>query len=438
MLRPKSFAALSRVIMAMAGDALIAMAAAAIIVSLRTRVDVPLTRSLLPAGKFPLTAENLLIFSLSAVLALALSGFYDFRRSPRHRPSLFVALPLQMGLVAVAATLLEIALPRTVFVAVPLLEAVAIPGWRFLLARVWREQQRETVLVGNAASLREFVGHLPDWLRLSGMVSVDETGIGDDGARRAITQAEEVIDVGGANGPARRLELLALRGPRGFLCTPIASDALLTSSPFGWIGEHLLVEVRMRGAYGIGAAVKRVFDLVAGTLLLAAAAPLLAILAAAIAVDSRGPVLLRQRRSGLRGQTFLLWKFRTMSNGDGSLAPATDGDLRVTRVGRILRRYRIDELPQLLNVVAGDMSLVGPRPEIPEIAAAIEESVPHFALRLHARPGLAGLAQISAEYDQSPAVKLTYDLQYLCSWTPALDVWILVRSVVTALSGRGV
>jgi lipopolysaccharide/colanic/teichoic acid biosynthesis glycosyltransferase len=115
-----------------------------------------------------------------------------------------------------------------------------------------------------------------------------------------------------------------------------------------------------------------------------------------------------------------------------------DDDERFTRVGKLLRRYRLDELPQLFNVIAGEMSLVGPRPEIPEVAAEITARRPAFELRLHARPGLAGLAQVSAEYDQDDEVKLAYDLQYLCSWSAARDARILLQAVAAVLSGRGV
>ncbi|MGK2856756.1 MAG: sugar transferase [Thermoanaerobaculia bacterium] len=446
MLRPQSLANLLRVLVTIAGDALIACFAVAAIVTLRTHVDLPLTRELLPPGKFPLSVENLAVFSAAAVVALGLSGFYDFRVSPRHRPTLFVALPLQMALVAIAGTLLEISWPRTVFVAVPFLEAAGIPLWRAIAARFWPGERRNALVIGEAAMLRGLLAMPPGSIVIAGLVSLDEAvehplyagRMGDARVLDLIVAAEEVIDLGGGDVAERRILLLEQRGPRGFLCKPAVADALIADAPFGSLGEHLLVQVSMPGAYGVGAVLKRIVDVALGSILLLVASPALIGLAILVAIDTRGPVLLRQRRVGLRGRPFLMWKFRTMHATGSGTELATDGDDRVTRVGRWLRRYRVDELPQLVNVVGGGMSLVGPRPEVPERASAIAREVPHFGLRLLVRPGLAGLAQTSAEYDQPSSVKLTYDLQYLCSWTPALDIAILVRAVVTALSGRGV
>lgn len=439
------FAAALRVIVTVAGDVLIAWTALFAIVTLRRQVDIPLTQALLPPGKFPLDVTNVLVFAGAAVAALALSGHYDFRLSARHRPTLFVALPLQMALIAVVGTLLTRSWPRTVFIAVPFLEAAGFLAWRRAAERWWRPRPRTTVLVGDAASLSRFLADPPQWLRVGGVVSTgsplaDPRYVGefdDPGSREAIANAEEVLDVGGGDAPGRRLALLTLRGPAGYLFTPSVSDALINAAPIAAVGEHVIARVSMPGAYGVGAAAKRTIDVAGGALLLVLAAPVMIVAAAVVFLDRGGPVLLRQKRVGRHGRVFGMWKFRTMRTGapDG---PSLDGDERITAIGKWLRRYRLDELPQIFNVVLGDMSLVGPRPEMPDHTRRITQALPHFGLRLLARPGLAGLAQTSAEYDQSPAIKLTYDLQYLCSWSVAGDISILVRALVTVLSGRGV
>ena len=444
--RPGSFSGALRILATMIGDALLTWASLLLIVTVRAHVDIPLTQALMPPGKFPLDAWNLMVFAGSAIVALALSGHYDFRPSPRHHPSLFLALPLQMALVAVMGTLLTRSWPRTVFIAVPFLEAGAFTIWRLVLARLWHQRPRTTVLVGDAATIDRFLPGMPEWMKLIGIVSTDRpmddprwTGVlGDAKSDDVIRGADEVIDIGAGASTARRLDLLALRGPRGYLFAPSVADALVSDASFAALGPHILAKVSMPGAYGIGALVKRLFDLLAGILLFVVSLPLLLLSAAAVAVEGRGKILLRQERAGLNGRPFLMWKLRTMRVGESSLDSASDDDQRVTPAGRWLRRYRLDELPQLLNVLSGDMSLVGPRPEFPERTREISATLPHFALRLLVRPGVAGLAQTSAEYDQSPAVKLTYDLQYLCSWSAGRDVAILVRALVTVLSGRGI
>lgn len=439
------FAAAVRVIVTAAGDVLIAWMALFAIVTLRRQVDIPLTQALLPHGKFPLDATNVLVFAGAAVVALALSGHYDFRLSARHRPTLFVALPLQMALIAVVGTLLTRSWPRTVFVAVPFLEAAGFLAWRRAGARWWRQRLRTTVLVGDAASLSRFLADPPQWLRIGGVVSTgppvaDPRYVGafdEPRSREAIANAEEVLDVGGGDAPGRRLSLLSLRGPAGYLFTPSVSDSLINAAPIAAVGDSVIARVSMPGAYGVGAAVKRTIDVAGAVLLFVLAAPVMAVTAALLFLDRGGPVLLRQKRVGRHGRLFGMWKFRTMRTGVPERL-SVDEDQRVTAIGKWLRRYRLDELPQIFNVVSGDMSLVGPRPEMPDHTQRISETLPHFELRLLARPGLAGLAQTSAEYDQSPAVKLTYDLQYLCSWNVVSDLSILVRAVVTVLSGRGV
>jgi lipopolysaccharide/colanic/teichoic acid biosynthesis glycosyltransferase len=179
--------------------------------------------------------------------------------------------------------------------------------------------------------------------------------------------------------------------------------------------------------------VKRLMDVCVGTLLIVIAFPIALFTALAVWLDDRGPILIRQSRVGRGGVPFEMWKFRSMTmphEGEG------DG-IAITRVGSFLRRYRLDELPQLLNVLTGDMSLVGPRPERPEIVARILTDLPEFELRNLVRPGIAGLAQVSAKYDSSPAVKLRYDLTYMCDWSLRLDIRLLLSSVSASLAGSG-
>jgi lipopolysaccharide/colanic/teichoic acid biosynthesis glycosyltransferase len=253
---------------------------------------------------------------------------------------------------------------------------------------------------------------------------------------------EEVIYVSPNADPRIRLELLRIRGPRGFLMLASHVDALIVSTMLGWIGDQPLVEVSIACGYGYAAAIKRAVDVAGSALLILLSSPLWLVIAVATLADSGRPVFIRQKRVGLGGVPYGMRKFRSMRGPADSQPPRTLDEIaaaegRVTRVGALLRRYHLDELPQLINVFDGDMSLVGPRPERPELVERILRDVPDFDLRALVRPGIAGLAQVSGEYESRPEVKLRYDLMYMCDWSIWLDFRLLLHAVSSSLAGTG-
>lgn len=449
MMPPRSFERAARALVLLAGDILIGGVSLAAIVWLRRNVDVPWTRTLLPAVKFSLTFQNVFLFAASFIVALSAAALYNQTQSRRHRPSILVAAVIQAAILGVATTLTETPWPRSVVVFAPIFAGLIVKGWRLVLNGLWKLRWPSLVIVGPVAQLRSFFAEVADdRVEVEGVVSIDESLvhaayvglIDNEPARIAIIGAEEVLGVGMATNESR-LRLLVIRGPRGFLFVPNPGDAMLATRPFGSIGDLLLYEMRMRAAYGMGEWTKRCFDLAVGSLLLVVGSPLLLLIALAIFIESGRPVLFRHTRAGRDGRPFGLWKFRSMWHVPASTEQeglTNDEDERVTRIGLWLRRYRLDELPQLYNVLAGEMSLIGPRPETPELTRRISEQLPSFGLRLLARPGLAGLAQVSGEYDQPASAKLIYDLQYLSSWSLMLDVRILLQAFATSMSGRGV
>jgi sugar transferase (PEP-CTERM system associated) len=189
--------------------------------------------------------------------------------------------------------------------------------------------------------------------------------------------------------------------------------------------------------------VKRCFDLIISTLLLVVALPLVALVGLLIALEGGGPVIYRQQRVGHGGRTFTVLKLRSMApdaEADGKAAWAAANDSRVTRVGRLIRRTRIDELPQLLNVLKGEMSFVGPRPERPEFVAMLTEQIPFYAVRHSVKPGLTGWAQVRYSYGstvEQSIRKLEYDLYYVKNHTLLLDLVILLETVRVVLLGEG-
>jgi lipopolysaccharide/colanic/teichoic acid biosynthesis glycosyltransferase len=181
---------------------------------------------------------------------------------------------------------------------------------------------------------------------------------------------------------------------------------------------------------------KRGFDLAFSPLALVLAAPLMFVIAVAIKLDSKGPALLKQERIGKGGVPFGMYKFRTMVNESSPLGPKplSLDDRRITRVGRFLRRSSLDELPQLVNVLKGDMSLVGPRPELPFLVARYE---PWQRKRLDVLPGITGWWQVSGR-KQPMHDHVDYDLYYVYNQSFRLDLIILCKTLFAVISGEGV
>lgn len=176
---------------------------------------------------------------------------------------------------------------------------------------------------------------------------------------------------------------------------------------------------------------------------LVATLPVMLLVALAIKLTSRGPVLYRQTRVGLYGRTFTLYKFRSMyadAEARTGVVWASKDDPRVTPVGRWLRRLRLDELPQFINVLKGDMAVVGPRPERPEFVQVLAEKIPYYRQRHFVKPGITGWAQINYKYGDSfedTIVKLEYDLYYIKHLSPSLDAYIIFQTLKTMLRLRG-
>lgn len=193
----------------------------------------------------------------------------------------------------------------------------------------------------------------------------------------------------------------------------------------------------------VSSAFKRLFDVTASLLLLTLTLPVLVVAAIAVKLDSRGPVFYRQRRVGLYSTGFDIPKLRSMrtdAEAAGTAIWAEKNDPRITRIGRILRKTRIDELPQCWSVLIGEMSFVGPRPERPEFVSALEDKLPYYAERHMVKPGITGWAQINYPYGASiedARQKLEYDLYYAKNYSPFLDLLILLQTLRVVIWSGG-
>jgi exopolysaccharide biosynthesis polyprenyl glycosylphosphotransferase len=189
--------------------------------------------------------------------------------------------------------------------------------------------------------------------------------------------------------------------------------------------------------------VKRIMDLLFSFIIIVLTLPATLATAIAIKLNSKGPIFYKQERSGLKGKVFNIYKFRSMyQDAESRTGPiwSTKNDPRITSVGRFIRKVRIDEIPQMINIFKGEMSLVGPRPERPFFVEQLSKDIPLYKRRLTLRPGLTGWAQVKHKYDENVEdvkIKLRYDLFYIENISIRLDLKIIFRTVFVVLFGKG-
>jgi exopolysaccharide biosynthesis polyprenyl glycosylphosphotransferase len=226
---------------------------------------------------------------------------------------------------------------------------------------------------------------------------------------------------------------------------PVLYEQLTRRVPVEHIERGWVIEVmnNLSAQHQLERWLKRLLDIalgLVGALIFLILSPFLAL---AITLDCPGPIFYRQMRLGLGGQPYQMLKLRTMvpnAEEDGEARWARVDDERITRVGRVLRKMRLDELPQVFNVLRGEMSIVGPRPERPEFIAGLQEQVPFYRTRLVVKPGLTGWAQIHYGYGntvEDALIKLQYDLYYIRHWSIWMDLYVMSRTLEVMLRFRG-
>ncbi len=263
---------------------------------------------------------------------------------------------------------------------------------------------------------------------ISGMISLSE---GEDAIKAQILKHQAVMlcDI-----PSHERNLyLKFCFENDIRCysQPKISDIMVMSAEEINLFDTPLLLFRNRGLTVEQQAVKRIFDVVVSLIALVILSPIFLIIAVLVKCYDGGPVFYRQERLTKDGRVFLIFKFRSMrvdSEEDGARL-AVKGDSRVTPVGKVLRNIHFDELPQLLNIISGDMSLVGPRPERPEIAAEYEKEIPEFSYRLKVKAGLTGYAQVYGKYNTGPYDKLKLDLTYIENYSFLLDLRLIATTV---------
>ena len=418
------------------------------------------------------TAEGILKTTLIAIVAqgcLYCADLYDVRYLSDRR-ELFIRVIQALGSAALILAALYFWFPalvigRGVFIVAALLAVTCLVGWRvafeWLTGRVGARER--LLLVGTnpaaVALARELFDRRPELgVEIVGFIDPNPARIGQPVINpRVVGTIEDIPSVVRARAVDR--VVVSLADARGQL----PMDKLLEMKLDGVTFDHLasvyeeytgkIAVENLRPSWLIFSpgfrksrflsASKRLLDVIGAAIGMFMAAPMMAMVATAIRLTSPGPVLYHQSRVGQHGRIFTLHKFRSMrDDAEASTGPvwSKPGDVRVTKVGRFLRRTRLDELPQLWNVLKGDMSFVGPRPERPEFVARLTRDIPFYPQRHVIRPGLTGWAQVRYTYGatvEDAMEKLQYDLFYIKNLSLALDLFIILDTIKTVIRRKG-
>ena len=317
------------------------------------------------------------------------------------------------------------------FILLTVVDGIIVCIWVFLFQWIYGvlfPPRRLLVVYGvrPVFSIMEKIGARDDKYVIGGSISIDE------GIDKIMEKAKEFEGIVVGDVPSHDRNLILKKcydsSIRVYMI-PKISDILVRSSTNLNLFDTPILLSKNEGLQIDQMAVKRFIDIVVSLIGIILTSPLFVMFGAAIHLADRGPIFYTQTRLTIDGKLFKIYKFRTMrvdAEKDGVARLAGEGDNRITDVGKILRATRLDELPQLFNIIKGEMSLVGPRPERPEIAAEYMEDLPEFAMRLKMKAGLTGYAQVHGKYNTTPYDKLKLDLHYIRNYSLWMDLILIV------------
>jgi len=391
-------------------------------------------------------------------------GIYNIKENFRSIRFLTLLLGALIFVVLISIALFyarPFVLGRGVFLISLFLIGVLITGWRLIFSSFIKltVRQRNVLLVGEGSitvTIKTLIKEHPEY-NIVGFISDSEelkeieniNVLGNRLTLEKVAIDHRVDDIVVVVDPAGDKELsMALINCRlrgiNVLNIPTFYEQLTNKLPVSHINEEwfLYSEGFSNLRNKVYKRLKRVLDLFVSFFLIVLSLPFGVIIACAIKINSKGPVFFKQNRIGELGKPFVLIKFRTMVADAENEGPkwATDKDPRVTAVGKLFRKTRLDELPQLINVLNGDMSLIGPRPEREYFIEKLTRQIPYYSLRFSVKPGLTGWAQVNYRYGASPEdalEKLRYDLYYIKNMSLFMDLRILLKTIRVALFGMG-
>lgn len=418
----------------------------------------------LPAINFQAYANQALIFTLIQVGCFFLYDLYNVQR-PSTGFKIFesvIKAVTMASILDVTATFFSryFTFPRPVFLLAWLLNIILLSGWRLLGTRLLKIKwpQRNILLVGCTDQGRELHRNLTamkSWgYNVVGFVDKDPECRSDefDGAKflGGVKDIEKIVE----NGKVDQIIITSPVGHREIVeelaranesqvrvdVIPDLYEIFIGDIDLNLLGDIPLIELTKEPAPQWIKISKRASDIFISATVMLVTLPILLIAMVLIKLSSSGPVLYFQERVGRGGKIFRLYKLRTMvHNAELDTGPvfASEDDPRITPLGRFLRMARVDEIPQLFNVIKGDMSFIGPRPERPHFVKNFVSQMPEYAERFQIKPGITGLAQVSGEYATTARNKLKYDLMYIYHQSLLLDLKIFAKTIKVILTSRG-
>ena len=447
-------------------DIILVVISAAITILVRRSFDLPFFVGRLDYAEFSLSnfAAPALLLGMIYAATLYVLGVYDSWATPSILEWFQRLLVPNFVIVGSAFTALYVnqsfSFPRSLLITLFMVNLSLSLWWRLWYFRHMAREKSEIAVVGSSSDAIRFLNEC-ELTPFKGRVLVKAlfltnsqvvSGIPVNVPVRALSELESFAEnnplVGIIVVPSEQDQqnvfsqvFQAARRGTGVYALPSAYEILFGRLKYFTFNDLPLLELKLDPPSDLYAIMKRGGDIVLASFVLLATFPFLISTAIVIKLTSKGSIFYTQTRVGLGGRPFKIFKFRSMiSDAEASTGPvlSSKNDPRITTIGKFLRQTRIDELPQLINILKGEMSFVGPRPERPEFVKQFEQELPWYKERNRVRPGVTGLAQVRGHYSSSVETKLKYDLAYLSNQSLSLDLRILARTVKTILTKAGV
>lgn len=381
----------------------------------------------------------MLWLSLNALIPFLLFDLYnDWRRKSKQQLiySIVLANLLYSTVLLCVSFVNLLSVSGGVIVTASIIQTLLILLTRNMIWSVFRRfyGEKKVLIIGSAeeetgALADKFLNHSKGWFVVHGFVLVQE--------RHVITEHISDVDVLVLSSKLSQEEKVewmneGVRQNKEVILIPEMTDIYIYGARTEVIEDTLVFSLQPPKMSKIQQFMKRTMDIVIASFVLVMASPVIILLYVLVPLTSKGPALFIQERIGLDGIPFQIYKFRSMvQEAEKKTGPvlATEKDERITPLGRFIRSTRLDELPQLFNVLRGDMSVIGPRPERAFFIKQFQQKIPNYMLRLSVKPGITGLAQVLANYATSVEDKLRYDLMYLRHYSVLLDIKILIQTL---------